>query len=67
MEPVEYVWNPQRTDGGGADVHIRKFIPPMSIVLFIVLALAAAYYIRLGLFEEAMNKAVGMDDRGMVE
>ena len=43
-------------------MRIRKFIPPVSIVLFLLLTLAGTYYVRLRIFERHMAVAMEMDD-----
>jgi len=43
-------------------VRLKKFIPPMSIVLFLVLALAGTYYVRLRILERHMAVAMEMND-----
>jgi ankyrin repeat protein len=46
----------------------KKFIPPMSIVVFLVLTAAGAYRVRLGIMEKHMVAAIGMQDkRAIVE
>lgn len=47
-------------------MRFRKFIPPMSIVLFILLAFAGTYYVRMRLLERAMVTALEMDDEAMI-
>ena len=42
---------------------LKKFIPPMSIVLLLLLALAGTYYVRLHILEKHMTAAVEMEDK----
>ena len=47
-------------------MRIRKFIPPMSILLFLALTLSGMYYARLRILERHMVDAMKMDDRATV-
>ena len=48
-------------------MRLRKFIPPMSILLFLLLTLAGAYYVRRGMLERAMLSAMEIDDNATVQ
>ena len=50
----------------GPRMRIRKFIPPMSIVLFLVLVLVGTYYVRLCILERHMVAAMEMEDEEMI-
>ena len=50
----------------GEGVRLRKFIPPTSIVVFLVLTFLGAYYVRLCILERHMVAAMDMKDKAAV-
>jgi ankyrin repeat protein len=47
-------------------VRFRKFIPPMSIILFLVFTFAGTYYVRLRILEKHMAAAMDMEDTATI-
>jgi len=48
-------------------MRFKKFIPPISIVLFLVFTFAGTYYVRLRILEKHMVAAMEMDDRDSIQ
>jgi ankyrin repeat protein len=44
----------------------RKFIPPMSIIIFLILTLGGTYFVRLRILDKHMASAMEMGDRAKV-